>query len=448
MLCLFQYIIYRKGLGEVMSLWTGSSQKRVDGHKELTNYNDIVTIEAPKTVYIPLINGLATSFEVMVKENDRVFVNTKVAVRNDNFTVPLFSPVSGVVKGIKRMMHACLKPIDHIVIENDGLYEETQTLSPVDYQQASREELIQSMMDAGIVGMGGAGFPTYIKYKFAKDIHTVVINGVECEPYITADYRMMENYMDDLMVGTLAMIKMANAKKAMITIKKTKGALIKKLQEAAQAYDNIEITPVPDVYPMGWERTLVYQLFKQRYDKLPSELGLIVNNATTAIGFAQAITQGKPTTHKMVTVSGDGVKNPSNVFVRVGVQTSEIVAQLGGYTSETISCIAGGPMMGKTIVNDQFVVTPYTNAITILKTKPVESIPCLRCGKCNDFCPAGLLPVRINNAEESKNADLIAELRADLCIECGLCTYVCPSRLEVTEGVRKAKRVLLLKKGA
>jgi electron transport complex protein RnfC len=431
-----------------MSLWTGPGQQHVDGHKELTNYNDIVTIDAPKTVYIPLINGLATSFEVLVKENDRVLVNTKIAVRNDNFTVPLFSPVSGVVKGVKKVMHASLKPIDHLVIENDGLYEATQSLHLMDYETSSREELIQSMMDAGIVGMGGAGFPTYIKYKFAKDIHTVVINGVECEPYITADYRMMENYMDDLIVGTLAMIKMADAKKAMITVKKTKGALIKKLQEATQAYENIEISPVPDVYPMGWERTLVYQLFKKRYDKLPSELGLIVNNATTAIAFAQAITKGQPTTHKMVTVSGDGVKSPSNVFVSIGTPASEIIAQLGGYTAENISLVAGGPMMGKTIVNDQFVVTPYTNAITVLKTKPLESIPCLRCGKCNDFCPAGLLPVRINNAEESKNIDMIAELRADLCIECGLCSYVCPSRLDVTEGVRKAKRILLLKKGA
>lgn len=431
-----------------MSIWTGSSKKRVDGHKDLTTYNDIVTIESPKMVYVPLINGLVTSIDVLVKENDRVFVNSKIAVRSDNFTVPLFSPVSGVVKGVKKMMHACLKPVDHIVIENDGLYEEKQTLEPMDYQQASREELIQSMMDAGIVGMGGAGFPTYIKYKFAKDIHTVVINGVECEPYITADYRMMENYMDDLMVGTSAMIKMANAKKAIITIKKNKGALIKKLQEAASAYENIEITTVPDVYPMGWERTLVYQLFKKRYDKLPNELGLIVNNTTTAICFAQALTEGKPTTHKMVTVSGDGIKNPANVYVRIGTQTSEIIEQLGGYTSDTISCIAGGPMMGKTIVNDQFVVTPYTNAITVLKTKPLMSMACLRCGKCNDTCPAGLLPVRINNAEESKNVDMIADLRADLCIECGLCTYVCPSRLDVTEGVRKAKRVLLLKKGA
>lgn len=441
-------VFNRKGLGGFMSVWIGPSQLHVDGHKELTNYNDIVTIQAPKTVYIPLINGLSTSFEVLVKENDRVFVNTKLAVRNDNFTVPLFSPVSGVVKGIKKVMHASLKPIDHIVIENDGQNEKAQTLEPVNYESASREELIDFMMNAGIVGMGGAGFPSYIKYKFAKDIHTIVINGVECEPYITADYRMMENYLEDLLVGTSAMIKMAQAQKAMISVKKTKKALIAKLEKAVENYPTIEIKAVPDVYPMGWERTLVYQIFKKRYDKLPSELGLVVNNATTAIAFGQALTKGETPTYKMVTVSGDGVSKPSNVFVAVGTPTSDIVAQLGGYTGEQISCIAGGPMMGKTIVNDQFVVTPYTNAITILKTKPLDPIACLRCGKCNDYCPAGLLPVRINNAEETKNVDLIAQLRADQCIECGLCSYVCPSRLDVTEGVKRAKKVLQLRKGA
>ncbi len=429
-----------------MSIWIGPMQKHVDGHKELTNYNDIVTIKAPKTVYIPLINGLSTSFEVLVKEGDRVFVHSKVAVRNDNFTVPLFSPVSGVVKGVKKVMHSILKPIDHLVIENDGLYEKAETLKPLDHQSATREQLIEFMMEAGIVGMGGAGFPSYIKYKFAKDIHTLVINGVECEPYITSDYRMIENHLDDLITGTVAMLKMSMAKKALIAIKKTKKSLIKKVENAVADIEGVEVKAVPDVYPMGWERTLVYQIFKKRYDKLPSEIGLIVNNATTAIAFGQALTKGETPVFKMVTVSGDGVKNPANVYVAVGTPTSEIVAQLGGYAAEDVRCIAGGPMMGKTIVNDHFVVTPYTNAITVLKTTPLDSIACLRCGKCNDYCPAGLLPVRINNAEESNNVDLIAQLRADQCIECGLCSYVCPSRLDVTEGVRRAKKVLQLKK--
>jgi len=208
----------------------------------------------------------------------------------------------------------------------------------------------------------------------------------------------------------------------------------------------IVVKEVPDVYPMGWERTLVYQLLKKRYDRLPSEIGCIVNNATTAIAFAKAIRTGMPIVEKILTISGNGIKTPANVSVPVGVKTAEIVAKLGGYAAEDVLLIAGGPMMGKTIPNDQFVVTPYGNAVTILKTEKIDSVACLRCGRCNDTCPAGLLPVRINNAEQAADLDTIVKLRADQCIECGLCTYVCPSKLDVAEGVRRAKRILQLKK--
>jgi len=428
-----------------MSIWIGPMKKHVEGHKELTNYNEIVRLTAPKLVYIPIFNFNSINFDLLVKEGDRVLVNTKLAVRNDNMTVPLFSPVSGTIKGIQKVMHGLLKPLDHFVIENDGLYEKTEAFAPLNWQEATRQELIDFMMNAGIVGCGGAGFPTYIKYKFAKNVDTLLINGVECEPYITADYRMIEENIEDLITGTQAMLKASEGKKAMIAVKATKKELLVKLKEAAANIPSIEIKAVPDLYPMGWERTLVYQIFKKRYNKLPGEVGVVVNNATTAIAFAQAL-KGQPIIEKMVTVSGDGVARPANVLVPVGMKAADIVAQLGGYTADEISCIAGGPMMGKTITNDQFVTTPYTNALTILKTRPIDAIECLRCGRCNDTCPAGLLPVRINNAEKAKNLEMIEKLHAEECIECGLCTYVCPSKLDVTEGVRRAKRILALKK--
>ena len=431
-----------------MSIWMGPNQKHVAGHKELTNYNDIVTIQTPDEIYIPLMNGNSTSFEVLVQEGDRVLVNSKVAVRNDHFTVPLYSPVSGVVKGVKKMMHATFKRVDHLVIANDGKYEQGQKLGTLDYKQTSAEELVAFMKEAGIVGMGGAGFPTYVKYQAAKDIHTIVINGVECEPYITADYRMMEQQLQDMIVGTSAMLKMAGASKALIAIKKTKKPLLKQVKAALEDYPHLELVAVPDVYPMGWERTLIYQLFKKRYDKLPSELGIIVNNATTAIAFGEALQRGVAPIHKMVTVSGDGIHSPANVNVAVGTPVGHIIAALGGYSAENVRLVAGGPMMGTTITNDQFVITNYSNAITVLITKPLDTIDCLRCGKCNDNCPAGLLPVRIKDAEEIKDGDAIAKLRADLCIECGMCSYICPSRIDVTEKVKRAKKILELRKEA
>lgn len=428
-----------------MSLLTGRMNLHVDGHKELTDHKDIVEIKDTGLLYIPLMNGGSTEFEVLVKEGDKVKVGTRIARRNDTMEVPLFASVSGVVKGIEKRMHSTLKQVDHIVIENDFKYEAAAPLKPLDVDKSSKEELVEFTMNAGIVGCGGAGFPTYIKYKSARDVEVVLINGVECEPYITADYMEMKESLDYLLVGIKALLKMAAAPRAVIAIKKTKAELLAKVREVIAGESNIELVEVPDVYPMGWERTVVYQVFKKRYDKLPGEVGIIVNNSTTAIQLGKALLTGMPIVEKIVTVSGDEAIAGANVRVAVGTPAATIVEKLGGYKADDVLLIAGGPMMGKTITNDQFVVNPYLNAITILKTGKIDTVECLRCGKCSDTCPAGLQPVRINQFEKTKDAETLEKLETNRCIECGLCTYVCPSRLDVTEGIRRAKRILALR---
>lgn len=427
-----------------MAIFIGPMCQHVDGKKELTAHESVVTLQASSKVYIPLIHMNSTKFEVHVNEGDHVKIGTKLATRNDNFIVPVFSSVSGTVGKIVNIMHPSLRVQPHLEIISDGLNEvepSFATISP----NASREELITFMKDAGIVGCGGAGFPAYIKYQGAKDIHTVVINGVECEPYITADAVMMEQYTKELVIGASTMVKMAMAKEAVIAIKSTKAELIKHVREALQGIDNVRVAEVRDVYPMGWERTVVYELFKKRYDRLPGEIGVIVSNATTAISFAQAMLEGHGITHKMVTISGDAIK-PANVWVPVGMQVKEIVEKLGGYLAEDVLLIAGGPMMGKTVINDQFVISSYSNAITILKTTPINSVACLRCGSCTDHCPAGIQPVRIRQLEKAGDVDGLKTMDVLSCIECGLCTYVCPSKLDVTESVRRAKRRIQLLK--
>lgn len=412
------------------------------GRKELTDSSEVLLANAADLVYIPLFATHSDKFDVLVNEGDRVYVGTKIAQCNDRLIVPIYSSVSGTVKGVQKVMHGTLKPLNHVVIENDKTNEEVQALTPLDYQSASAEQLQAFMKEAGIVGCGGACFPTYVKYQNTADIHTILINAVECEPYITADYRTVSNYMEDLFVGCAAMQKAADAQKVMIAIKKGKKGITANLKEACAAYPGFEVVEVPDVYPMGWERTLVKQVFKKEYDRLPGEIGVIVNNATTAIMLGVALKKGQPIVEKIVTVSGDGVANPRNVLVRVGTPVSEIVAQLGGYTAEDILLICGGPMMGKTIVNDKFVIDRATNALTILKNKKVEAIACLRCGKCTDSCPAGLQPVRIATSLKANDTDALSRLCVEECIECGLCTYVCPSKIDVTEKVRTAKRVM------
>jgi Na+-translocating ferredoxin:NAD+ oxidoreductase subunit C len=429
-----------------MSLWIGPMRVHLNGHKELTAHNEIVTVKPKGEVFIPLNVSMNHRAEVLVKEGDTVVVGTKIGIGPEPFAIPIYSPVSGVVGKVISMMHPWLKPTDHLVIKDDGKYTFAKSFDPVDIETADRETLVAMMKEAGLMGCGGAGFPTFMKYKNPQNIDTLIINAVECEPYITADYRAMKEYLDDLVYGTRAMLKASTAKKAIIAIKKNKHELCTKLAALLVNTPEITVFQTPDVYPMGWERTLVFEFTKKRYDRLPSEIGVIVNNATTAVAYAQALREGKPIGEKIITISGDGVKHPVNVRVPFGTKVSEIIEAIGGYATEDVHIIAGGPMMGKTITTDQFVITSYANAITVLKTQKIDPLPCLRCGRCNDTCPAGLLPVRINNAEAAKDLNLIEKLRADQCIECGLCSYVCPSKIDVTEGVRRAKRALQLRK--
>lgn len=430
----------------MMSLFKGPMRQHIQGHKELTEHVDILEIKAGNCVYIPMLSGASTNLEMLVQEGDKVLVGTKLAVCNERNVVPIYSSVSGTVKGIEKRMHSSLKPVNHLVIENDREYKKEQSFEPLDYETADRTALIDFMMNAGIIGLGGAGFPAYIKYKFAKDVEKLIINAVECEPFITADYKMIQAHKEELVIGILAMKKMAMAKEAVIAIKKTHPDLISFCEEAVKGLDGVSVVAVPDVYPMGWERVLVREIMHKEYEKLPGEVGAIVNNATTAIAFGNALLHGEAIITKTLTVSGNAIKHPQNVTVPVGVPVNEVVEACGGYTCDDVKLIAGGPMMGKTIVNDKFVIDRNMNAITILANKPYDSVACLRCGKCSDHCPAGLQPVRIAQAVKTKDKNAMEKLCAMDCIECGLCTFICPSRLDVTENVRKAKRQLMMAK--
>lgn len=429
-----------------MSLFKGPMRQHIHGYKDLTNHKDVLEVKAGKEVYIPLVCGPSTNIDVLVNEGDHVCIGTKIAQCNERNVVPIFASVSGTVAGRKKIMHSSLKPVEHLVIENDEKYEQIQAFEPLDYEKADRSALIDFMMNAGIIGLGGAGFPAYIKYKFAKDVNMLIINAVECEPFITADYKTIQERAKELRCGILAMKKMAMAKEAVIAIKKTHPDLITFVNNVFKEDADVSAVGVPDVYPMGWERVLVRELLHKEYDKLPGEVGAVVNNAETAIAFGDALLYGQPIVYRTLTVSGNGVKEPQNVKVPVGVPAHDVIEACGGYTSEEVKLIAGGPMMGKTIVNDQFVIDRNMNALTVLENKPFNSISCLRCGQCSDHCPAGLQPVRIASAVKINDKAAMEKLCALDCIECGLCTYICPSRLDVTENVRKAKRQLMMQK--
>lgn len=421
-----------------MSLIYAKMQKRINGHKGLTDHKNVIDVNDVNPVYIPLASGNSTSFDIKVEVGDKVKVGTLLAVRNDGLIVPLFSSVSGTIQAIQKHKHG-LGEIDHVVIENDFNFEKAD-LETIDYEAATREELVEFTKNKGIVGCGGAGFPTYVKYGNPEGIEKVIINAVECEPFITADYKEIDDNVRYLMTGVLAMQKMADAKEVVIAIKKGKKVITEKMRNALPN-SSVSVVEVPDAYPMGWERTLIRHLEKKEYENIPSEIGLIVNNSTTAISLGQAMENGMPIVNKFVTVSGDALKDPVNVNVLVGTPVSKLL-EITKLNRDEVVLINGGPMMGNSMDNDEFVITPYSNAITVMAEVKTEAIPCLRCGSCSDHCPAGLQPVRIMEAFQRKDWEAVRELRADKCIECGLCSYVCPSKIEVSNQVILAKKVI------
>lgn len=415
--------------------------RHIDGHKELTSEKGVRVLDSAEVIgkiYIPVTSANGKDITLEVKEGDEVKVGTRIGV-GQGFYVPYFSPVSGKIVGVEKRFNSLVgRPINHLVIENDFKNEKANTLKVYDYETITKEEIIEGIKEAGIVGLGGAGFPTYVKYG-ATGIHTVLINACECEPFLTTDHEVVMSNLEMFCKGVSLLKRAAGAEKAIIGVKETKKDLIEAIKSAISSYEGLELKAVKDVYPAGWERTLIWNVFKKEYTNLPSEIGVIVNNAQTAIYVAQALLEGTPITHRVITVSGDAVKEPQNVLVPVGTPVSAIINALGGYTDEEILLLAGGPMCSKAQMNDQFVVEKQTGGLTVLAFKQNIEQACLRCGACTLNCPASLQPVEIKRAVEVKDVERLQQLKANSCIECGMCSYICPSKINVTESVRKAK---------
>ena len=425
-----------------MPFLIGPMHQHIDGRKELTAHNEILRPESARELRIALNHG-NTEAKCLVEVDQEVKIGTKIAERSDFVYVPFFSPVSGKVVRIEKKPGVNLRPVTYVVIEND-YQERTEELSTLS-EDANKEEIIAFLKEKGIIGCGGAGFPTYFKYQTDK-CETLLINAVECEPFITSDARMIEEHIDYLKLGVRMLFRASGAKVCRVCIKENKEELIRLLEETFRGEQGIEITRLKDLYPMGWERTLVYEVLHKRYEKLPIEAGAIISNATTAIYFGRAMKTGLPIDQKLITVSGDAVKEPHNVLAKVGTSFHDLIEACGGYTADQVKVLAGGPMMGFSVNKDEVTISPSSNAVTVLKYEKDDEIACLRCGTCADHCPSGLRPVNIMQAMKANDLTRIKLLKVSDCIECGLCSYNCPSKIAVTENMRRAKRLTALRK--
>ena len=425
-----------------MSLLFGPMHQHIDGHKELTAHNEIIRLEPAKIICVALSHGNIEA-NCMVKVGDHVKIGTKLAERNDTFYVPVFAPVSGTVIALEKRPTTFLKPVLHAIIEND-FKDDTEDLATLS-EDASKEEIIEFIKDRGIIGCGGAGFPTYFKYQTDK-CRYLLINAVECEPYITSDARMIERKSYYLETGVRLLMKASGAEKCIICIKEEKKELISLLKDRFKDYDNVSIHTLKDLYPMGWERVMVQEALHKTYDRLPIEAGAIITSATTASYVGRAAVTGLPINEKIITVSGNAIKEPHNVLARVGTPFKDLVEACGGYTSNIVILLAGGPMMGSSLTNDEVTIVPASNALTVLEYNEPEEITCLRCGVCANNCPSGLRPVNIMQAYRANDLERIRKLKVLDCVECGLCTYNCPSKIVVTEYMRRAKRLAAARK--
>ena len=422
---------------------SSKGKKHINGYKELTAHKEVVDLkndsEICKEVYFPLLAPNGKEMEVLVKEKDKVKVGAMILKRND-FYVPIYCSVSGTVKEIKSMYNSALgRACNHLVVENDFKYTK-QSLKTIDYKASDKETILNAIKEAGIVGLGGAGFPTYVKYSSNAIINSLLVNAVECEPYLTTDYITMKSNVNYLLEGISILMKLSGASEAVIAFKNNKKDLKELIEKELVNYPNVRIVEVKDRYPMGWEKLLIKTVYKKTYDKLPSEVGIVVNNAQTVICVAKALIDGEVISERLLTVSGDGV-NPSNVIVPVGTLAKNILEQCG-YKDAEVCALAGGPMTSKANISDEFAIQTNNGGLTVMKKKVYDTQPCLRCGKCIENCPAGLQPIQIKNAFDDKDAKELQAFDCNKCVECGMCSFVCPSKIELTDAIRKAKLYL------
>lgn len=390
-------------------------------HHKHMSMNELKSFLKPKDIYLEQGDS-----KLLV--GDYVYKYQTIG-HKERFNVPIISSVSGTVVDIKD---------GYIKIKNDLLEKTEKEIINRDVSKIKKEEFLDIIEKAGIIGMGGAGFPTHMKYKTDKNIELLIVNAVECEPYITADYSIMNEKCNELLEGINNIIRINKINNAILAIKKTNVEVIKKFKEIIDKYPKIELRIVRDIYPMGWERTLIKEVTKKEYDILPIELGIVVNNISTIFAINNALKHDIPLVERIVTITGENVKNPGNVMVKIGTSVNEILKFMGGILDDSV-LINGGPMMGVEINKTDY-IKPQMNCILVLpKPKEENIINCLRCGKCVSACPANLAPVLI---KECSNKEELIKLQVNKCISCGLCSYICPSRIDLRNIVNEKKEVI------
>ena len=409
-----------------------------------------VTVLKPTSgeMVYPLSQHIGAPAKAIVKVGDEVLVGQKIAEAGGFISAVVVSSVSGKVKKIEPRVTAGGAKSISIVIENDGLYTAVEGLGEDrDATKLSKQEIRDIVREAGIVGLGGAGFPTNVKLtpKDESKIDYVIVNGAECEPYLTCDYRMMIEEPERLVGGLKVMLQLFENAKAVIGIENNKPKAIETLRALVKDEPKITVEPLRTKYPQGGERSLIYAVTGREINSsmLPADAGCVVDNVNTVMAIYDAVCKRTPILERVITITGDAIKEPQNFKVRTGMNYNDIIEAAGGFVGEPKKILSGGPMMGQAMYTTDVPVTKNSSSLTCFLEDEVEKnpeSPCIRCGRCGEVCPEFLVPVLMMQTCMAGNSEGYEKLYGMECIECGSCSYICPARRPLTQAFKQMKR--------
>ena len=409
-----------------------------------------VTVLKPTSgeMVYPLSQHIGAPAKAIVKVGDEVLVGQKIAEAGGFISAVVVSSVSGKVKKIEPRVTAGGAKSISIVIENDGQYTAVEGLGEDrDATKLSKQEIRDIVREAGIVGLGGAGFPTNVKLtpKDESKIDYIIVNGAECEPYLTCDYRMMIEEPERLIGGLKVMLQLFENAKAVIGVENNKPKAIEKLRALVKDEPKISVEALRTKYPQGGERSLIYAVTGREINSsmLPADAGCVVDNVNTVMAIYDAVCKRTPILERVITITGDAIKEPQNFKVRTGMNYNDIIEAAGGFKADPKKILSGGPMMGQAMYTTDVPVTKNSSSLTCFLEDEVEKnpeSPCIRCGRCGEVCPEFLVPVLMMKSCMNGDSAGYEKLYGMECIECGSCSYICPARRPLTQAFKQMKR--------
>ena len=421
--------------------------------KELSKDKPIKDVLPQGDLVYPLSQHIGAPAVPIVQKGDRVLRGQKIAEAGGFVSAPIFSSVSGMVKSIEPRRVVTGDMIMSIVIENDDLYEEVVYPKPKSLDQMTREEILECIKEAGVVGMGGAGFPTHVKLsvKNPEKIDYVIANCAECEPYLTSDYRRMKEEPEKLIEGLKVALALFPNAKGILAVEDNKEDCIATLKEMTINEKRIVVTRLKTKYPQGAERQLVYATTKRKIDstRLPANVGCVVNNVDSIVAIYNAVIKRKPLMERIVTITGDAIRHPQNMRVHIGTNYRELIDAAGGFKKEPVKIISGGPMMGFGVFELDLPTTKTASALLCLtkdEVSEMEPSACINCGRCLEACPGNIMPNKLATlAQNHKEEEFVANDGMECC-ECGCCSFVCPAKRHLTQSIKSMRKTILGKR--